>query len=75
MKKFILLSFGFLVITSCKRQFACWCTADVTVDGVETKHKYKQPIVSKTRKKGKEECQKLAYDTQYSEIECALYDY
>lgn len=64
-----------LLTMACKREFACWCTADVTVEGVETTHKYKETIVSKTRKDGKKKCAKLARDTEYSIINCTLYDY
>lgn len=73
--RIIIATFFVSLLISCKREFACWCTAVVTVDDVVTKHKYKEGIVSKTRKEGKKKCEKLAGDTEFSEIECALYDY
>lgn len=74
-KRFILLFIVCTVAFSCKKQRACWCTALVTVDSVQTTHKYKVNIVSKTKKDGRLQCNKQAQDTQYSEINCALYDY
>lgn len=75
LKHIAILSFLVLLLFSCKRQFACWCTAKVTVDGVTTIHKYQEAVVAKTRKEGKKRCEKYAQDTKYSEIECELYDY
>lgn len=74
-RRLFILFIGCFLIVSCKKQYACWCTALVTVDGVKTTHKYKENIVSKSKKDGRLQCNKLAQDTQYSEINCALYDY
>jgi hypothetical protein len=74
-RRIILAVFFTFLLISCKREFACWCTAVVTVDDVTSTYKYKETIVSNTRKDGKKRCEKLARDTEYSEIECALYDY
>lgn len=75
LKHILLLSVFAVLFFSCKRQFACWCTATVTVNGVTTTHKYQEAVVSKTRKEGRKKCEKYAQDTEYSEIECELYDY
>lgn len=74
-KRFFIVFLSAFLLFSCKREYACWCTAVVTVDGVTTTHKYKEPIVAKTRKDGKKQCSKLARNTEFSKINCSLYDY
>lgn len=75
LKRLSLVCICCFLLFSCKKQYACWCTADVTVDGVQTTHKYKENVVSTSKQKGRRMCAKLAQDTQYSKINCALYDY
>jgi len=74
LKRLLLASFIGLLAISCRRKYACWCEATVTVDSVTTLHKYEEPIISTSLKKGQKICDTMARDTHYSKIECKVYD-